>query len=196
MSGWPLSKRNRIPKSSRRRRKTILILAASAFGVFACLILFCGLGMNKNKFGSPSTSSRSAKWGGVFLHPVELIAIAPDAQIAPDAPEGFKPREAWIESIYEHYESFSFLRKRIAGKRLCIRIDYSPTGPFRKETSLSDLHMTINGKAPKPMGGVWNSTGTTFDFPIKPDEPIPEEGEVTFMEKSLKIESRFRYRIR
>jgi hypothetical protein len=56
--------------------------------------------------------------------------------------------------------------------------------------------MTLNGKAPKPMGGTRYSTGMTFKFPIEPDEPIPEEGEVTFIEKTLKIESRFRYRIR
>lgn len=152
--------------------------------------------MGKDKFTGPSASSSAAKRSGVFLQHVDLVAVDPDAK------DAFVPAEAWIEIIYENYESIS-IRKGVAGKRLCVRMNYSSTGPFREGTSWDDLRIFVNGIRLKTYGGRSNGYGTTFDFPLEsagsyplnPTFDFPEEGEICFLNTAMNIQSRFRYKV-
>jgi hypothetical protein len=180
--------------SLRKFGKTIIVLVAA---MFVCLSLLFSFGLDKDKFSGPSKSANSAKWRGVYLRHVELSPVEPVAK------NGFSPREAWLESIHENYESVPIIRNRNVGIRLCVRFENSPDGVIRKSTILHDLRMTINGTSPKGQGGRWNTSGVTFVFSPDPNSvsPIasgtfPEEGELTFFEKTEKIESKFRYSIK
>ena len=162
----------------------------SAIAVVTLLVLFLllSISMGKDKFSLPSQSARSAKWRGVFLNEVELTAIQQSQK------NSFVPKEAWVESVVENYEGFALVRKGIVGKRLCVRVEYSTAGPYREDTSLSDVEMTLNGERPKPKGGLSDSTGTTFVFPLAAQDEFPNDGEVAFSFEVEEIEFRFRYK--
>ena len=106
------------------------------------------------------------------------------------------PKEAWTESIYENYESFSIVRKGIVGLRVCMRLEY-PAGKNVDDDPLWDgLYIMLNGKTPEARGGIWNSTGVTLDFTLHSKDDIPKEGEVAICGKGAKVISRFRYLVK
>ena len=175
---------------SNMRRRFIQICSGVAIAVLACVSVLC-FGIEKEKFSGPSKSSRSAKWRGVFLHDVELKPVDSDQKS-----DGIIPEEAWIESIYENYESFPIKRKSSVGIRLCVRFEYSPTGFMHSDTTLTDLKMAINEETPTPHGGVSNRSGITFDFPPDSQGTFPNEGELVFMNMADGTGAKFHYRIK
>lgn len=150
--------------------------------------MLCGFGMEKDKYSRPSASSQSAKRRGVFLHDIELTPV-------PGQLDGLAPKEAWVESIYENYESFPMMRKGIAGTRLCVRLEESKTSNADKSES-DDLYITVNGEVPKARGGVWDSMGVTLDFASHKKDPFANEGELSICETKRTTLRRFRYRIK
>lgn len=173
------------PRRDRRRFfKIIVVGAVGSLGLMWCFA------MQKDKFSRPSESSRDARRRGVFLHELELTAF----ERAKD--ERVKPKEAWTETVYENYESFSIMRKGVAGLRVCVRLEY-PAGKNVDDDPLWDgLYITLNGKPPEARGGVWNSTGVTLDFASFSNDDIPKEGEVAICGKGGKVISNFRYLVR
>ncbi len=162
------------------------VVVVVVLGLVGCAGVLFAFGGGKLKFSSPSNSSRSAKFGRVFLHTVKLSPVG-------DLDSGaFDPKEAWVENIYENYESIP-LRKQVAGKRLCVRLEYSKSGPYTSSTPLQHLEMAINENRPKPTGGRKNGTGMTFSFPIDSYSKFPKKGKIVFINKEMKIETRFRY---
>lgn len=174
---------------SNMRRRFIQMCSGLAIAALACVSVLC-FGIEKEKFSSPSKSSRSAKWRGVFLHEVELKPVDSDQKS-----DGLTPEEAWIESIYENYESSPIKRKSSVGIRLCVRFGYSPTGFMHSDTTLTDLKMAINGETPTPHGGLRDRSGFTFDFPPDSQGAFPNEGELVFMNKADGTGAKFHYRI-
>ena len=108
------------PHRSRRRFFTIIVVGGIGF-----LGLICCFGMEKDKFSRPSESSRLSKRRGIFQHELELTALEGAADELTD------PKEAWTETIYENYESFSIVRKGIVGLRVCVRLEYPGRGECR-----------------------------------------------------------------
>ena len=182
---------------SRLPSKLIKIMAVLIAGVFVCLSFLFGVGLEGVRYSNPSKSARAAKWSRAYLRHVELSPVEPMAK------NGFSPKEAWLESIYENKMTFSLLPKKVAGVRLCVRFDYSQDKAIRSGMMLHDLEMTINGTSPVRLGGSSDGTGFTFEFSPDPSSvsPVssgvfPEEGELTFFEKTKQIESRFHYSIK
>ncbi len=135
------------------RRSPVAMMALSSVLAVCCLVVaFCCLAGGSDKFTNASSSSRAAKSRGVFLWPVELELVDSGGSF-----KGLQPREAWVETVYENYESIA-IRKYAVGKRLCMRFDE----PSAIRHSLG-LKIFLNETKVRA-SSVGNASGTTFEF--------------------------------
>ena len=137
---------------------------------------------------SPSLSAFSSKLTGAFVANVQLQLKGESA------PVEFAPREAWVEKIYENYESVP-IRKCVDGTRLCVLIVRGTTAAFESLRDYESMELMLNGQQVTPMQCISYCGKTTFEFPMESFETFPKQGEITFRNTAKNIESNFHYSI-
>lgn len=124
-------------------------LSAAHFCLGVTAFLLLG---EKGRYTGASICSSASRCRGLYRCDVVLEAVPSESPLG-----DLRPREAWLETIFECFESIS-LRKCEAGVRLCIGFDNGP------ELSHSVTVTTTCAGCRNPAGSCWSGDLVTFEF--------------------------------